>query len=58
MIRSAFVTKWIDIELVCVAEHGIAVGTVGVYLKRGLEAMRRTAQKHPKLLKELEAFLR
>jgi RNA polymerase sigma factor (sigma-70 family) len=40
------------------AKHGLALGTVGVYLKRGLEAMRRVAQKHPKLLKELEAFLR
>jgi RNA polymerase sigma factor (sigma-70 family) len=40
------------------ANHGVAIGTVGVYLKRGLEAMRRAAQKHPHLLKELEAFLR
>ncbi len=40
------------------AKHGVAVGTVGVYLKRGLDAMRRLGARHPKLLKELEAFLR
>ncbi len=40
------------------AKHGVAIGTVGVYLKRGLEAMRRAGERHPKLLKELEAFLR
>jgi len=40
------------------ARHGLAVGTVGVYLKRGLEAMRRLGARHPKLMKELEAFLR
>jgi RNA polymerase sigma factor (sigma-70 family) len=36
----------------------MAVGTVGVYLKRGMEAMRKAGQRHPQLLKELEAFLR
>jgi RNA polymerase sigma factor (sigma-70 family) len=40
------------------AKHNLAVGTVGVYLKRGLEAFRRAAQRRPKLMKELEAFLR
>lgn len=40
------------------AKHGVAVGTVGVYLKRGLDAIRRAGERHPKLLKELEAFLR
>ena len=39
-------------------KHKLAVGTVGVYLKRGMEAMRKAGQRHPKLLKELEAFLR
>ena len=39
-------------------KHGVAIGSVGVYLKRGLETMRRTSAKHPGLLKELEAFLR
>ena len=39
-------------------KHGLAIGSVGVYLKRGLEAIRRQGAKHPKLLKELEAFLR
>lgn len=38
--------------------HGLAVGTVGVYLKRGLEAIRKAGERHPELLKELEAFLR
>jgi RNA polymerase sigma factor (sigma-70 family) len=40
------------------AKHNVAVGSVGVYLKRGLEAMRKQGSRHPKLLKELEAFLR
>jgi len=40
------------------SKHGMAVGTVGVYLKRGLEAMRKLGERHPALLKELEAFLR
>jgi RNA polymerase sigma factor (sigma-70 family) len=39
-------------------KHGLAIGSVGVYLKRGLEAIRRQGARHPKLLKELEAFLR
>lgn len=39
-------------------KRGVAIGTVGVYLKRGLEAMRRAGERHPKLLKELDAFLR
>lgn len=40
------------------AKHGVALGSVGVYLKRGLEVIRRCGARHPKLLKELEAFLR
>jgi RNA polymerase sigma factor (sigma-70 family) len=40
------------------SKHSVAIGTVGVYLKRGLEAVARCAQKRPKLLKELTAFLR
>jgi len=36
----------------------MAVGTVGVYIKRGLEAIRKTGARHPEMLKELEAFLR
>jgi RNA polymerase sigma factor (sigma-70 family) len=40
------------------AKHGLAVGTVGVYLKRGLEAVRQAGARHPELLKELEGFLR
>ena len=40
------------------SKHGVALGTVGVYLKRGLETLRRLAVRNPKLLKELEAFLR
>ena len=31
---------------------------VGVYLKRGLEAVRKAGARHPELLKESEAFLR
>jgi len=38
--------------------RGLAIGSVGVYLKRALEAIRRAAEKQPKLLKELETFLR
>ena len=40
------------------AKHGLAIGTVGVYLKRGLEAVRKAGARQPNLLKELEAFLR
>jgi RNA polymerase sigma factor (sigma-70 family) len=40
------------------AKHGLAMGSVGVYLKRGLEALRRVSERHPEKLKELEAFLR
>ena len=39
-------------------KHGLAMGSVGVYLHRGLEAMRNAATRHPVILKELEAFLR
>jgi len=39
-------------------KHGLAMGSVGVYLKRGLEAMRNAATRHPVILEELEAFLR
>lgn len=40
------------------ARHGVAIGSVGVYLKRGLETIRKSGARHPGLLKELEAFLR
>ena len=40
------------------SNHNVAVGSLGVYLKRGLEAMRKQGARHPKLLKELEAYLR
>ena len=40
------------------AKRGVALGTVGVYLKRGLESLRKAGERQPKLLKELEAFLR
>lgn len=39
-------------------KQGIAIGSVGVYLKRGLEALSKCSTKHPKLLQELRAFLR
>jgi RNA polymerase sigma factor (sigma-70 family) len=39
-------------------KHKVALGTVGVYLKRGLDALRKAGQRRPQLLKELEAFLR
>ena len=40
------------------AKHGVAVGSVGVYLKRSLDALRQAAGRQPELLKELGAFLR
>lgn len=40
------------------ARHRVAMGTVGVYLKRGLDAVRKAGARQPTLLKELEAFLR
>jgi RNA polymerase sigma factor (sigma-70 family) len=39
-------------------KRGLAMGSVGVYLKRGLEAIRKLGARHPKLMTELEAFLR
>lgn len=39
-------------------KRGLAMGSVGVYLKRSLEAIRKLGARHPKLMKELEAFLR
>jgi len=39
-------------------KHGVAEGSVGVLLKRGLEAIAKCGARHPKLLKELKAFLR
>ena len=40
------------------SKRGVAIGSVGVYLKRGLEAIRKQGLRHPRLLKELEEFLR
>ncbi len=40
------------------SKHAIAIGTVGVYLRRAHDALKRTAERQPKLLKELEGFLR
>ena len=39
-------------------KHGMPEGTIGVYLKRGLESIRRVAERHPGLLKELATILR
>lgn len=39
-------------------KRGIPIGTVGVKLKRGLEAIRQWGKRHPGLMKELEAFAR
>jgi RNA polymerase sigma factor (sigma-70 family) len=39
-------------------KRGLAKGSVGVYLKRGLETLRSAASRHAPILKELEAFLR
>jgi len=39
-------------------KHRLAIGSVGVYLKRGLEGIRKLGARHPKLMKELETFLR
>ena len=33
-------------------KHNVALGSVGVYLKRGVEAIRKQGLRHPKLLKE------
>lgn len=40
------------------SKRGWAIGTVGVYLKRGMDAMRQNAEQHPTLLKDLNSFLR
>lgn len=39
-------------------KRGIPIGSVGVYLKRGLEALREMARQQPGLMRELEAFAR
>jgi RNA polymerase sigma-70 factor, ECF subfamily len=39
-------------------KHRVPEGTIGVYLKRGLESIRRLTERHLRLLKELAAFLR
>ena len=40
------------------SKRGLPIGTVGVYLKRAQEVIRKEVERQPKLLKELEAFLR
>jgi len=40
------------------SQRGLPIGTVGVYLRRAQEAIRKAVERQPKLLKELEAFLR
>jgi DNA-directed RNA polymerase specialized sigma24 family protein len=39
-------------------KRGWPIGTTGVYIQRGLAAMRQQRKKHSKLLKEAAAFLR
>lgn len=39
-------------------KHDLAMGSVGVYLKRGLETLRKACLRRPGISKELEAFLR
>jgi RNA polymerase sigma factor (sigma-70 family) len=39
-------------------KHQVALGTVGVYLKRGLETMRRIWERKQKLLQETNPILR
>jgi RNA polymerase sigma factor (sigma-70 family) len=39
-------------------KRGWATGSIGVYIQRGLAAMRQERKKHPNLLKEAAAFLR
>ena len=38
--------------------HKLAVNSVGVYLKRALDIMRKVARQNPKLLKDAQALLR
>ncbi len=40
------------------SKHGWARGTVSSYLNRGMKAIREAVGQHPKLMKELKAFLR
>lgn len=56
-ILSDFFLQALSYEQIA-AKHGVAIGSVGVYLKRGLDVMRKSTAQDPKLLKELEAFLR
>ena len=39
-------------------KRGWATGSIGVYIQRGLAAMRQQRKKHPSLLKEAATFLR
>jgi RNA polymerase sigma factor (sigma-70 family) len=56
-VLNDFLVRGLSYEQIA-SKHNVAVGSVGVYLKRGLEAMRKQGARHPKLLKELEAYLR
>lgn len=56
-ILSDFFLAGLSYEQIAIKRQ-VATGTVGVYLKRGLESVRQAGRRHPELLKELEAFLR
>lgn len=56
-ILSDFFIEGLKYEQIA-SKRGVAVGSVGVYLKRGLEVLRKAVGQRPKLLKELESFLR
>ena len=56
-VLSDFFDKGLSYEEIA-RKHSMAIGSVGVYLKRGVDALKRLGTRQPKLMKELEAFLR
>lgn len=56
IMNDFFITELSYIEIA--EKHSVAVGSVGVYLKRGLDQLRQFLEKKPALLKETKDALR
>ena len=56
ILNDFFMTGLSYIEIA--EKRGVAVGSVGVYLKRGLDRLRQLMEKRPTLLKETRDLLR
>ena len=56
VVNDFFITGLSYIEIA--EKHGVAVGSVGVFLKRGLDRLRELMKKNPTLLEETRDALR